>query len=94
MACLDDCAGDGLHVGRQFQAGELMDEAVERLAQLGYSNELPQLLGCEVVVTLPSQVLLLHAAQDLCGDALELPQRRLQIAKFGLHLKYCDSGGV
>ena len=74
---LEDGAGDGLDVGAQLQARELVHEAVQGLAHLGQADELAQLLRAQVVVALPGQLLLLDALQDLLGDALELPQRRL-----------------
>ena len=80
QAYFDDCAGDGLHISCQVQLGKLVHEAVEGFAQLGHSDKLAKLLSTQIVVSLPGKILLLHATQHLCWDALELPQRRLQQA--------------
>ena len=58
-AHLEDAARDGLHVGRQLEARELVDEAVQGLAHLGEADELADVLGGEVVPALPRQILLL-----------------------------------
>ena len=42
-----------------------MNELVQRLAILGHADELPKLLAAHVIVTLPGQILLLQADQDL-----------------------------
>mmetsp|Transcript_11887 Transcript_11887/g.50962 ORF Transcript_11887/g.50962 Transcript_11887/m.50962 type:complete len:427 (-) Transcript_11887:2664-3944(-) len=69
---------DGLHVRAQLDARELVHELVNRLAHLGETNQLANLLAGQVVVPLPRQVLAFHLGQDVRGDALELAQRRLR----------------
>ena len=41
---LEKCTCEGLHMGCQLQARELVDQAVQRLPVLGHADELTQLL--------------------------------------------------
>mmetsp|Transcript_62196 Transcript_62196/g.148188 ORF Transcript_62196/g.148188 Transcript_62196/m.148188 type:complete len:1090 (-) Transcript_62196:715-3984(-) len=73
---LEDVARDRLHVRRQLQLRELVDELVDGLAHLGKADELADLLGRHVEEPLPlHHVLLLQLLHHLLGDLLELAQR-------------------
>jgi len=70
-------ARDGLHVRSELEPRELVDEAVDGLANLGEADELADLLRLQVVEALPLEVLLLHLLDDVLRNAFELAQRRL-----------------
>mmetsp|Transcript_16685 Transcript_16685/g.49879 ORF Transcript_16685/g.49879 Transcript_16685/m.49879 type:complete len:382 (-) Transcript_16685:3635-4780(-) len=70
-------ASDGLHVCRELQPRELVNQLVHRLAQLGRLDHLANLLAAQIVPPLPCQILSLHLLQDGDGNALELAERRL-----------------
>mmetsp|Transcript_112262 Transcript_112262/g.317543 ORF Transcript_112262/g.317543 Transcript_112262/m.317543 type:complete len:283 (+) Transcript_112262:3048-3896(+) len=55
-----------------------MHQLVDGLAHLGEADKLANLLRGEVVVALPGEVLLLDLAQDVLGQALEVPEGRLR----------------
>mmetsp|Transcript_28044 Transcript_28044/g.66664 ORF Transcript_28044/g.66664 Transcript_28044/m.66664 type:complete len:432 (-) Transcript_28044:2560-3855(-) len=64
-----------LDVRGQLELGELVDEAVDRLAHLRVPDQLSDLLGRHVEETLPlDHVLLLQLLDDLVGDRLELAE--------------------
>mmetsp|Transcript_75394 Transcript_75394/g.157135 ORF Transcript_75394/g.157135 Transcript_75394/m.157135 type:complete len:1109 (+) Transcript_75394:119-3445(+) len=68
---------DGLNVGAEIQLGELMDESVDGLTHLGEADQLSDLGGRQIVVSLPREVLLLDLPEDILGQALEVSEGRL-----------------
>mmetsp|Transcript_29704 Transcript_29704/g.63181 ORF Transcript_29704/g.63181 Transcript_29704/m.63181 type:complete len:279 (-) Transcript_29704:1719-2555(-) len=71
-------ARDGLHVGTEIELGKLVNQLVDGLPHLREADELADLGAGKVVVALPGEVLLLHLPEDLFGETLEVPQRRLR----------------
>ena len=64
--------------GHGTNLGEVVDELVQVLAQLGQLHELAEILGRQVVVPRPRHILLLNLPDDVgLQAARELPQRRL-----------------
>ena len=60
-------ARDGLHVSRELEPRELVDEAVDHLTHLREADELANLLGLVIVGALPCEVLLLDLLDDVPG---------------------------
>mmetsp|Transcript_113777 Transcript_113777/g.326945 ORF Transcript_113777/g.326945 Transcript_113777/m.326945 type:complete len:596 (+) Transcript_113777:2084-3871(+) len=71
-------ARDGLHVCAQIQLGKLVDQLVDGLAHLGEPDQFADLRTGQIVVTLPSEVFLLHLSENVFGEALEMAERRLR----------------
>jgi len=61
-----------LHLRRELEARELMDHAVQLLADLGRLDQLPDLLAAQVVPPLPGQVLALHLRHSRSGFVSDL----------------------
>ncbi len=71
---LDDCARDGLHGCTELQARELMHQLVQGASHFWEVDQLPQLLRAQVVVALPSQVLLLNPVHNFLQQIRTGPQ--------------------
>mmetsp|Transcript_111441 Transcript_111441/g.322178 ORF Transcript_111441/g.322178 Transcript_111441/m.322178 type:complete len:958 (-) Transcript_111441:1198-4071(-) len=71
-------SGDRLHVCAEIQLRELMHKLVDRLAHLLELDQLGDLGTRQIVVALPSEVLLLDLPKNVLGQALEMPERRLR----------------
>mmetsp|Transcript_58331 Transcript_58331/g.131371 ORF Transcript_58331/g.131371 Transcript_58331/m.131371 type:complete len:260 (+) Transcript_58331:2391-3170(+) len=68
---------DGLHICAEVELRELVDQLVDGLAHLREPDELSNLGTGQVIVSLPSEVLLLHLPEDILGQTLEVPEWRL-----------------
>mmetsp|Transcript_57678 Transcript_57678/g.103594 ORF Transcript_57678/g.103594 Transcript_57678/m.103594 type:complete len:900 (+) Transcript_57678:1228-3927(+) len=71
-------ASDRLHVGTQIKLGKLVNKLVDGLAHFWEADQLANLCAGQIVVALPSKILLLDLAQDVLSQALEVAQRGLR----------------
>ena len=61
-------------MGDQIQLGELMHILMDSFTQLGHTDQLSDLVGVQVVQTLPGEGFLFNLLDDLLGYLSELTQ--------------------